>query len=169
MLKTTSQIRANWNNVLSKGVEAALAAAKWIFFQDFSPSLSQLRISCLFFYWWRSADVPAVPDVHPVLHLSTSPSPRPLSHGRTHININDTARPLMWNNTAWRTAVTDKPAGIKGQRELDETSIYSEIKLCKANILHNYWLHSVILPKNCNDTLWSALFKITTHVSCHQT
>lgn len=167
MLKTTFQIRANWNNVLSNGVKAALAAAKWIFFQHFSPSLSWLGISCLFFSTHGGVPMSQLCQTCtlPVLHLSTSPSPRPLSHGRMHININDTARPLMWNNTAWRTAVTDKPAGIKGQRELDKTSIYSEIKLCNANILRNYWLHSVILPKNCNDTL----FKITTHVWCHQT
>lgn len=115
MLKTTFQIRAKWNNMSSKVVHAAAAAAaKWFFFSGFL-SLNFLP----FLFSWRSAAVPAVPGVHPQPHLSTSLSSRPPSHGRTHININDTPWPLMRNITAWRTAVPDKPLGIKGQGELE--------------------------------------------------
>lgn len=45
----------------------------------------------------------------------------------------------MWNIPAWRTAVTDKPLGIKGQGELNKTFIYSEIQLEKPNKKIDNW------------------------------
>lgn len=82
MLKTT------------KGKSSALLLPNASSPQDFSPSVTTWTF-LPFRDSWKSADVPAVPGERPPTAPLRVPVPGPVSHGRTAININDAAPPLM--------------------------------------------------------------------------